>query len=264
MKKRIILALEYDGSAYHGWQKQPGLISLQEKLEQALSYVADEPIEVICAGRTDKGVHAIGQIVHFDTNANRLGQAWVQGSNAYLKQHMSVVWQTQTDDSFHARFSALSRRYYYVLYNHPLKPTHLRANVSWFAYPLNVMKMRFAAKFLLGTHDFSSFRGSNCQAKSPIRTLMHLDIHESGPFIVIDVKANAFLHHMVRNLVGVLCEVGRGRQSAEWVEEVLRAKDRTKASVTASPNGLYLSQVEYPIHYHIPLNFRQPWFLGKT
>ena len=220
---RIALGLEYKGARYRGWQRQEsGVPSVQAALEKALSQVAAEPVSLMCAGRTDAGVHATGQVVHFDTRVERPLKAWIMGGNANLPPDISVTWAKVMPAEFHARFKAFARRYRYVIYNDPVRPAHLAEEVTWNHRPLDVARMREAAAHLVGTHDFTSFRAVQCQAKSPVKTVHHLEVIEHGRFIVIDVRANAFLHHMVRNFAGVLMTIGAGEREPGWVAEVLR------------------------------------------
>jgi tRNA pseudouridine38-40 synthase len=251
---RIAACVEYNGSAYHGWQTQhvPSLDTLQTRCEQALSKVADHPITVICAGRTDKGVHALAQIIHFDTTAVRTIHAWMSGTNHYLPNDMRVLWAKPVSDAFHARHTAISRRYRYVLYNHPVRPALLRNQVSWYPVPLNLQTMREGAQCLLGEHDFSAFRGADCQAKTTLRRIDYLELTQEGDFITLDIQANAFLHHMVRNIVGVLIAIGKGEQEPAWAQKVLLSRQRSLGGVTAPPQGLYLMQVGYPEEWDIP------------
>ena len=260
---RIALGVEYKGSRYRGWQRQrEGVRSVQETLERALSEVAAEPITLECAGRTDASVHASGQVVHFDTPVERPLKAWVMGANANLPGDISVCWAKVMPADFHARFKACARRYRYVIYNDPVRPAHMAEEVTWNHRPLDVTRMREAARLLVGTHDFSSFRALKCQAKSPIKTVHHLNVIEHGRFIILDVRANAFLHHMVRNFAGVLMTIGAGERPVEWVSEILTARDRRAGGVTAHPYGLYLVQVEYPEPFELPQRYLGPHFLS--
>lgn len=260
---RVALGVEYNGARYRGWQRQEsGVPSVQAALERALSKVAAEPVSVICAGRTDAAVHASGQVVHFDTAVDRPLRAWVMGSNANLPADISITWARVMPADFHARFSAFARRYRYVIYNDPVRPAHLGEGVTWNHRPLDVARMREAAAHLVGTHDFTSFRAVQCQAKSPVKTLHHLMVIEHGRYIVLDIRANAFLHHMVRNIAGVLMAVGCGDREPQWVAEVLQARDRRQGGVTAHPYGLYLVRVEYPQHFELPERYLGPHFLS--
>lgn len=260
---RIALGIEYKGARYRGWQRQEsGVPSVQAALEKALSQVAAEPVSLMCAGRTDAGVHASGQVVHFDTRVERPLKAWIMGGNANLPPDISVTWAKVMPAEFHARFKAFARRYRYVIYNDPIRPAHLAEEVTWNHRPLDVARMREAAAHLVGTHDFTSFRAVQCQAKSPVKTVHHLEVIEHGRFIVIDVRANAFLHHMVRNFAGVLMTIGAGEREPDWVAEVLAARDRRAGGVTAHPYGLYLVQVEYPQEFELPQRYLGPHFLS--
>ncbi len=249
---RIALGISYQGSAYHGWQSQTGLVCTQTLLEQALSQVADHPIALSCAGRTDKGVHAIGQVVHFDTTAQRSARAWLLGGNSHLPADIRIHWAQEMDSTFHARFSALARRYHYIIYNHRLKNALWNSYSSHCYIPLNENAMQSAAQHLIGEHDFSSFRAASCQAKSAWREVQHINIKRQGCYVIIDIQANAFLHHMVRNISAVLMTIGAEKKPIDWAKQVLLAHDRKAADVTATANGLYLSQVFYPEKFALP------------
>lgn len=261
---RIALALEYDGSAFHGWQRQAQLASVQETLEKALSEVACHAVHTICAGRTDTGVHASMQVVHFDTHVERSERAWVYGTNTELKPSLRVLWAREVPDSFNARRSAIARRYRYVIYNHSLRPSLLRDYVSWYYRSLDVQKMAEAAQYWIGEHDFSSFRATRCQSLSPVRHIHAITVTRLGDRVVIDVTANAFLHHMIRNMVGVLLPIGAGLTEVSSAQEILDAKDRRKAGLTASAKGLYLVCVHYPEHFGLPQTDIGPWFLNAV
>ncbi len=258
---RIALGIEYDGSRFLGWQTQPGGGAVQDALEPALAGIAGETLAVTCAGRTDRGVHARAQVVHFDTTADRPLSAWVRGVNAFLPDSVAVLWAQRMDDEFHARFSARARTYRYVLLNRPVRPALAARHVGWFHSPLRVSAMSEAAALLEGEHDFSSFRSSECQAKSPVRTLHSLDIEQSGERIDFVVRANAFLHHMVRNLVGTLIYVGKGKHPPQWARQVLDARDRSHAAPTFPAEGLYLEAVEYAPRWQLPAPASQPFIL---
>lgn len=258
---RIALGIEYNGTHYFGWQRQREVNSVQGELERALANVANEPIETFCAGRTDAGVNATGQVVHFDTNAKRDMRGWIMGVNSHLPNDIAVRWAQQVDDSFHARFSATARRYRYIIYNRKFRPAILGTGLSHYHQDIDVDLMRQAAPQLLGEQDFTSFRAIQCQSNSPFRNVMHLDIQRFGDYIVLDIKANAFLHHMVRNITGSLLEVGMGRQSPQWIQQLLDAKDRTLAAATAKAEGLYLVGVDYPAEFNIPQLPLGPLFL---
>ena len=251
-KQRIALGLEYDGSAFCGWQTQPQGCAVQDKLESALAQLAGEPIATVCAGRTDAGVHALAQVVHFDTAVQRPLTAWVRGSNALLPPQIAVTWAHIVAPQFHARYSARERAYRYVLLNRPVRPAADQGRTGWFHAPLDVERMRFAARALIGEHDFSAFRSSECQAHSPVRELRRLDIERRTEYVLFDFSANAFLHHMVRNLVGALISVGSGRHPPEWIDEVLRSRDRTRAAPTFDAAGLYLARVVYDAAFGLP------------
>ena len=250
---RIALGIEYDGSEFCGWQLQKDNVrTVQGELEQALGKVANHEVRVTCAGRTDTGVHATEQVIHFDTDAVRDERAWVYGTNANLPKDVVVLWARPVADDFHARFSAERRAYRYVIFTREVRPTFLAYRVTWHYKPLDTQRMQEAGNLLLGEHDFSSYRAVACQAKSPVRTLHRLQVSSQGPFIFIDVEANAFLHHMVRNIAGVLMAIGEGEKTVPWSREVLEARDRTLGGVTASPHGLYLTRVGYPGKFAIP------------
>ena len=249
---RIALGVEYDGSAFSGWQLQEGVRTVQGCVETALSKVADHPVRVICAGRTDAGVHARGQVIHFKTDAVRSMRSWVFGANANLPTEISMLWAQPVSDDFHARFSAVRRRYRYVILSRPVRPTFLAGRVSWNYRSLNETRMVAAASCLLGEHDFTSYRALACQAKTPVRTLYRLDVTRQDDLIFIDIEANGFLHHMVRNIAGVLMAIGAGEREPIWARQILEMRDRTAGGVTAPPHGLYLMEVGYPEIYVIP------------
>ena len=250
---RIVLGIEYNGSLFNGYQLQAaGTRTVQGELEKALSKVANEAIRLTCAGRTDTGVHATGQVVHFDTSAKRELQAWVLGGNTHLPYDISIHWVSQVNENFSARFSAVSRSYRYLLFNRKIRSAVFQHNVSWAYEPLDAGLMNSAAQFLLGEHDFSAFRSSRCQAKHAIRVMQNISVKRKGDYLILDIKANAFLHHMVRNIVGTLMVIGRGEQPVQWMQEILQGRDRKKAGKTASASGLYLVNVEYPKEYGLP------------
>lgn len=262
MQYRIALCLEYDGTRFRGWQRQDNVISVQEVVEKALSSVANHSINTICAGRTDAGVHATGQIIHFDTSVHRSERAWVYGGNTFLPSSIRILWAQKVSSDFDARRSAVFRRYCYVIYNNPIRPSLLRDQVSWYYKKLDDAKMSEAAQHWVGEHDFSSFRAAECQSKTPIRQVMQIKVYRRNEFILVDLTANAFLHHMVRNMVGVLIQIGSGMKTPDWAKEVLLARDRRQASITASPNGLYLVSVNYPPQFSLPRMETKPWFLN--
>ena len=249
---RIAAILEYDGSRFSGWQRQGQERTIQGCVEAALSKVADQPIRVTVAGRTDAGVHACAQVIHFDTSARRDEFSWVRGANSNLPTDIALLWAAEVDAGFHARYSATGRRYHYVILNRPIRPTFLSGCVTWDYRLLDVAAMRQAAGHLVGSHDFSSFRSSECQAKTPVRELRSLDVIRHGELVHIRAYANAFLQHMVRNIAGVLLAIGAGEQEPDWAREVLEARDRARGGVTAPPDGLYLTAVEYPAEFGLP------------
>jgi len=249
---RVALGVEYDGSAYNGWQCQPDVPNVQNTLQDALSTIAEGAISVTAAGRTDTGVHALEQVVHFDTNAERPLSAWVRGANALLPDSVAVLWAHAVPDEFHARFSAQARSYRYLLLNRAVRSAVQHGKMGWFHTPLDLEVMREAAQFLLGEHDFSAFRASECQAKSPVKTLTQLDIRTHGETIIFDLTANAFLHHMVRNIVGSLVYVGKGKHSPQWLQEVLESRSRAQAAPTFAPDGLYLRRIVYDARWELP------------
>ena len=251
---RIALGLAYDGSAWQGWQTQPHGQTVQDRFEAALGEFsgARVPLATVCAGRTDTGVHAPMQIVHLDTELDRRDESWVRGVNAFLPDSIAVQWAQAVPDDFHARFSARSRTYVYLLWRGRVRPALWAGRAGWCFQPLDLDAMRLAAQALLGEHDFSSFRSAQCQARHPVRILQRLDIDERGPFVVFTLRANAFLHHMVRNLVGALLQVGQGRESATWMAQLLQARDRRLGAPTFMADGLYLCAIEYAESYELP------------
>jgi tRNA pseudouridine38-40 synthase len=251
---RIALGVEYDGSAFKGWQAQldPAVPTVQETLEAALSRIADQSVRVNCAGRTDTGVHAAGQVVHFETTSDRLLKAWVQGANSLLPPQVCVRWAQVVAFDFHARFSAQSRHYRYCISNEVVQPALLGAFVTHYHHPLNAALMHEAGQALLGEHDFSAYRAQACQSRTPMRRVLALQVRRHGALVVVDIEANAFLLHMVRNIVGVLLEIGSGRRPPTWAGELLAGQDRTRAAVTAPPGGLSLVQVRYPAQFGLP------------
>ena len=258
---RIALGIEYDGSNYFGWQRQNNVISVQQEVEQALSRICNHPVEVFCAGRTDSGVHGTGQVVHFDTDANRDISAFYLGMNSVLPDTVAVRWAQEVSLDFHARFSATARRYRYVILNQNNRPGILKNGISHYHLPLDADAMNQACSYLLGENDFTSFRAVHCQSNTPFRNIMHLRVDRFGDYVVIDIKANAFLHHMVRNITGCLIDIGIGKYPASWMKDVLELKDRTKASATAKAAGLYLVDVDYPEQWGIPKTQPGPLFL---
>lgn len=260
---RIAAGIEYNGNAYHGFQIQSsGVPTVAAALEKAFSKIADHSIHIVCAGRTDAGVHASGQVVHFDTTASRSEKAWVVGTNSILPPDVSVRWVKVVSETFHARFTARGRRYRYVIYNDACKPAIGCEYITWQRNPLNVKKMQKASQYLIGEHDFTSFRSSECQAAQPVRIVRELNVTQNGPWIIVEIEATAFLHNMVRNIVGTLYEVGMGKQEPIWLKLVLDARNRVKAGATAPPTGLYLVDVTYPPEFDLPKMMLGPSFLN--
>ncbi len=255
---RVAVGIEYDGSAYRGWQRQKHSPSVQQKVEEALSFVADEPVELTCAGRTDRGVHALEQVVHFDTRAERTERAWLLGANCRLPRDIRLRWAVPVSADFHARFSAVARSYRYLILNDRVPSAIFHDKCCWEHRPLDAERMRQAAAALIGEHDFSSFRAAGCQAKSPIRRIEWLRVEREGVFIRIDIKANAFLHHMVRNIAGSLMAIGSREQPVSWLNEVLQQRDRRLAAMTAPAGGLYFVRADYPEAYDLPQQQRLP------
>lgn len=249
---RNALGLEYDGAGFCGWQSQPGGNTVQDALETALSTVAGMPVRVVCAGRTDSGVHATAQVVHFDVSVERPVTAWVRGVNAHLPPAVAVRWAAPVSEDFHARFAARARSYRYILLNRPERPGLLAGKVGWCHRSLDVAAMQAATACLLGEHDFSSFRASGCQSKTPVKTLNRFEITRQGDLVIFDCCANAFLHHMVRNLVGALVYVGLGRETPAGFAELLAARDRRLGAPTYAPDGLYLTGVDYGGRWALP------------
>ena len=260
---RIALGIEYDGSRYCGWQMQShGTRTVQDEIEKALSIVADHKIQVVCAGRTDTGVHATGQVVHFDTHAERRSKAWVMGVNTHLPDDVCVHWARPVADDFSARFSATMRSYRYVIQQRVARPALYSHRVTWVYNDLDSAAMHTAAQVLLGENDFSSFRSSACQSAHARRRIKSIDVTTEGSFVYIDIQANAFLHHMVRNIVGSLLKVGTDERPQGWIAELLALKDRTRAGPTAPAPGLYLVAVQYPHEFDLPVSGIVPRFGG--
>jgi tRNA pseudouridine38-40 synthase len=249
---RLALGIEYDGSAFAGWQFQQHARSVQGDLQQALSRVADHPIELVAAGRTDAGVHALEMVAHFDTTAARPLHAWVLGANANATDEATVLWAHPVPETFHARHDAQARRYVYRILDRRLRPALERQRVCWVRNELDAPRMHDAAQALVGHHDFSSFRAAECQSPTPMRDLFEIGVERRGPYVDIQVRANAFLHHMVRNIAGSLILVGRGERPTGWLGDVLRRKDRTRAGPTAPPQGLYFAGAEYAAGFGLP------------
>ncbi|MCL4128544.1 UNVERIFIED_CONTAM: hypothetical protein GTU68_056490 [Idotea baltica] len=250
---RYSACIEYDGTNFSGWQRQKHNVrTVQARLEMALSKLADEEISIVTAGRTDAGVHATHQIIHFDSDAKRSDFAWCRGTNRFLDKDVRMRWIKPIDDEFHARFSALSRTYRFVIHNKAIASAIYRNYSSYEHRDLDIGKMRKASECLVGEHDFSSFRAAGCQAQSPVRTLNDFQLYAKDEWVWFDVNANAFLQHMVRNIAGALIEVGCAKRNIDWIDHLLSVCDRTKGSVTAPPNGLYLTGVEYPTKFVLP------------
>ena len=260
---RIALQVSYSGTPFHGWQRQIATLpTVQQTLEEALGILAGSAVTVYCAGRTDTGVHATKQIVHFDTDLQRPINAWSLGVNAQLPDELSIQWAGEVTPDFDARHSALARRYLYLLHNRRLRSPLMSHYITHYHAPLDTEKMHTAAQHLLGEQDFTSFRGARCQAPSPVRQLQHLNIERHGDLVILDLQANGFLHHMVRNIVGVLMDIGTGKQPVDWMAELLVLKQRSLASRTAAAHGLYLIDVIYPPQHAIPTGPELPHFLS--
>ena len=249
---RWAMGVEYDGTHFCGWQHQPNLRTLEEAFATAIGTVADHPISLICGGRTDAGVHAAGQVIHFETEAMRSARAWVLGTNANLDRKASVHWAMPVPDCFHARFSATRRHYRYSIFNRSARSALYEGRTTWVQAPLDVARMHEGAQHLVGEHDFSAFRAAECQSNSPVRRIDHLTVQRAGELVYIDVAANAFLHHMVRNIAGLLIEVGRGLRGADDVKTLLEGRDRRRNAPTADPEGLCLQRIEYPEAFGLP------------
>jgi len=264
--KRIVLGLQYDGGPWQGWQTQLTGLTVQDQVQAALKKFSCASQRCHCAGRTDAGVHALEQVVHFDTDTERTDAAWVRGVNAFLPPSIAVRWAAQlpaeSPDGFHARFSAQARTYHYVLYNHPVRAPLLGGRAGWVFRHLDSEVMQQAASLLIGTHDFSAFRAVECQAKSPVKTMHRIDVVRHGNVIMLTFKANAFLHHMVRNIVGSLVYVSTGKHPPDWISSLLEARDRSKAAPTFSPDGLYLAKIDYDMKWVLPQEATPsvPWF----
>ena len=251
---RVALGIEYDGTAYNGWQRQKTGTGVQALVEAAITLVADERVAVVCAGRTDTGVHASAQVVHFDCNAERTERGWVRGVNSNLPDDINATWAVHANDEFNARFSATSRTYRYLILNQRVRSA-LRRNRAWWVYePLDEEAMQEATEYLLGKHDFSAFRAAACQASTSIRTIRKINVSRSGEWLAITVTANAFLQHMVRNITGLLVAIGKGDRECRWAKTVLESRDRTQGGVAAPPHGLTLIDIEYPQKFEIPGN----------
>jgi tRNA pseudouridine38-40 synthase len=262
---RFAAGLEYDGRQYRGWQFQAGLQTVQDVVQRALSRVADAPVDVVCAGRTDAGVHASAQVVHFDTTSVRSERGWRLGANSYLPGDVSVVWLCEVPEQFHARYSALARTYRYYILNRDSRSGLTTGRATWERRPLDAARMHASAQVLIGEHDFSAFRAIECQAKSPSRRVESIEVVRSGEWLTLEITANAFLHHMVRNLAGLLLSVGHGESPPSRVAEVLASRDRKTNAATAPADGLYLAAVRYPAEFGLPAgNWPQSAIIGRT
>ncbi|QJC32760.1 tRNA pseudouridine(38-40) synthase TruA [Enterobacteriaceae endosymbiont of Donacia semicuprea] len=265
-KYKFALGVEYNGKNYHGWQKQKIYYkkTIQEYVENAISKIANHNIKIICAGRTDIGVHSLGQVIHFETSSFRKKKSWILGINSLLPKDIVINWIISVKKEFHARFSALSRRYFYIIYNNLYRSAIFNSLVTSYKYNLNIIKMKNAIKYLLGEHDLTSFKSGKKLNQSSFRKIINCDIQKYGNYILIDIKANAFLYHMVRNIVGSLLEIGLEKKEENWLLELITIKDRTKAAATVKPDGLFLVEVEYPKHFCIPYyNWNSYFFLKK-
>jgi tRNA pseudouridine38-40 synthase len=249
---RIVVGLEYRGAGFCGWQSQPQRCGVQDALEAAVAAIAGTPVVVTAAGRTDTGVHAAFQVAHFDVGVERPLTAWVRGVNSHLPAGVAVLWAREVDASFHARFAATQRGYRYVLLNHPVRPGVNADLIGWHHRPLDADAMNRAAAHLIGQHDFSAFRAAECQARSPVKELRRAHVERRGDYLLGDFQADGFLHHMVRNIMGCLVQVGAGAQPPEWMHDVLASRDRTRAAPTFDPAGLYLTHIRYPAHFALP------------
>ncbi len=249
---RVAACLEYCGSAYRGWQRQSHAPSVQQAVESAIARVANHSVDVVVSGRTDSGVHAIGQIVHFNTSSQRLEEQWVRGVNSGLPDDISMIWARPVSPDFHARFSARQRSYRYILLNRPVRPGYLHGRVTWHRAPLNLAPMREAARQLVGQHDFSAFRAAGCQNRNPVKRVSLISLNQCGFWIWLDITADGFLHHMIRNIMGVLTRIGEGVEPVRWAGEVLASRDRKAAGVTAPADGLYFVSAQYDKKYNLP------------
>ncbi len=256
---KIAVGLEYDGRGFCGWQSQPSGCGIQDHLERAITEIAGEKLAVTAAGRTDAGVHASLQVAHFDVNASRPATAWVRGVNTHLPEGIAVIWAREMAEDFHARFAVEERGYRYVLLNHPVRPGLMAGKVGWHHRPLDAEAMQRAADRLLGRRDFSAFRAAECQARSPEKEVRQAIIRRQGDFLLCDFRADGFLHHMVRNIMGCLVHIGAGQASPGWIDELLAHKDRTRAAPTFMADGLYLSHIRYPSRFELPESGRNPW-----
>ena len=251
--KRIAIGIQYDGTPWQGWQTQAHGLTVQDTLQAAIRKFALQEIPIQCAGRTDTGVHAIAQVAHFDTDVVRTMQSWVRGVNSFLPPSIAIRWAQEVEPDFHARFSAVGRTYHYYLYNNPVRSPLLQGRAGWAFRPLDASRMQDAAQHLVGRHDFSAFRAAQCQASSPVRSMQSVDVERNGDLLRFTLTANAFLHHMVRNIVGSLIAVGSGAQPVSWIAELLASADRTLAAPTFMPDGLYLANIDYGPNWNLPV-----------
>lgn len=255
---KFAAGLEYDGSNYHGWQIQKaGILSVQFEVEKAISMIANHKIEVFCSGRTDAYVHSIGQVIHFETHAIRKNISWILGINSYLPKNISIQWIKQVSDVFHARYSAISRAYRYIIYNNVIRSAILKNRVHFEHILLNVQAMHQASQLLIGEYDFSSFRSKKCQSRTPFRKIISMDVYKWNKFIFVDIEANSFLQYMARNIIGCLLEIGKMKQNISWIMSVLKKKNRFFCAPTANPSGLYLLNVKYPNFFKLPITYNQ-------
>ncbi len=261
---RYALCVEYSGAEYRGWQiqREADVPSIQATVEKALAKIANAPVSVICAGRTDARVNATYQIIHFDSPVQRDERAWVMGANTHLPDDIAIQWAKLVPNRFHARFSALERRYRYLIYSHPVKPAILPKGITWTYKQMDIEPMQEAVQYLIGEHDFTSYRAVGCQAHSPVRTVKEFRVYREGRLVILDVRANAFLHHMIRNFAGVLMAIGCGEAEPIWAKEVLEARDRRQGGVTAPPFGLYFVDAKYPEEFGLPKSQIGPYFLS--
>lgn len=250
---RIAAGIEYCGADFYGWQRQSGQRTVQAQVESALTAVANHPVEIQCAGRTDAGVHAVQQVIHFDTSSSRSPRSWVLGANTALPPDINLLWAKPVPEAFNSRFAAVSRHYTYLILNRPVRSALGKRVLSYERRLLDVALMSSAAEDLKGEHDFTSYRAVSCQSKSPVRRVTRLEVVRQDDLVIIDIEANAFLHHMVRNIAGVLMAIGKGNEPPAWAKQVLDARDRTLGGITAPPDGLYLVNVHYPAEYDIPV-----------
>jgi tRNA pseudouridine38-40 synthase len=260
---RYAAIVQYQGADFCGFQRQKHSPSVQQEIEQALSYVADCPVKLHCAGRTDTAVHASHQVIHFDTSAQRSGHSWVQGANSQLPDSIALIWADKITQNFHSRFSAGARTYRYVIDNSPTRPAIMAGAVTWYKKPLDTLLMQQGCQYLLGEQNFSAFRGSGCQSNSPYRNVHKVKVFRRGNLVIVEITANAFLLHMVRNIVGSLLEVGIGNKAPIWIKQLLAAADRCKSAATAAPDGLYLVAVDYPAEFGLPALAKGPVFLPE-